>query len=60
MDAGVLKEVIIMFYNKKLKEGKISFEVLYTTADKLDQLKPFARLLGPKGLFPNVKVGTLV
>ena len=49
-----------MFYNKKLKEGKISFEVLYTTADKLDQLKPFARLLGPKGLFPNVKVGTLV
>ena len=49
-----------MIYNKKLKEGKISFEVLYTTPDKLDQLKPFARLLGSNGLFLNVKVGTLV
>lgn len=30
------------------------------TTDALSLLKPFARHLGPKGLMPNAKSGTLV
>ena len=45
---------------KKLKEGKIDFDVLVATTDIMPQLVPFARILGPKGLMPNPKNGTLV
>lgn len=30
------------------------------TSDMMAHLKPFARALGPKGLMPNLKAGTLV
>jgi large subunit ribosomal protein L1 len=38
----------------------LPFEVLYSTQTDLALLKPYARNLGPKGLFPNKKSGTLV
>lgn len=45
---------------KRLTEGKIDFDVLLATSDMMPKLVPFARLLGPKGLMPNPKNGTLI
>lgn len=33
---------------------------MFTTPAHLPKLKPFGKFLGPKGLMPNAKVGTLV
>jgi len=43
----------------ELKDGKINFDVLIATPTTMPKLLPFARLLGPKGLMPNPKNGTL-
>ncbi len=45
---------------KKLQKGIIDFDVLLATPDMMSKLLPFARLLGPKGLLPNPKTGTLI
>jgi large subunit ribosomal protein L1 len=45
---------------KKLATGKVDFDVLLATADMMPKLVPFARILGPKGLMPNPKKGTLI
>ncbi|MGD0523130.1 MAG: hypothetical protein ABSA43_01060 [Candidatus Microgenomates bacterium] len=44
----------------KLKAGKIDFDILIATPEIMPKLVPFARVLGPKGLMPNPKNGTLV
>ena len=40
--------------------GKTEFDKLLCTSEMLIDLKKFARILGPKGLMPNTKSGTLV
>ncbi len=45
---------------EKLKAGKIDFDVLLATADMMPKLVVFARILGPKGMMPNPKNGTLI
>lgn len=45
---------------EKLKVGKIDFDVLIATPEIMPKLVPFAKLLGPRGLMPNPKNGTVV
>ena len=45
---------------KKLEEGKIEFDILLSTAEMMPKLVKFAKLLGPRGMMPNPKNGTLV
>ena len=44
----------------QLEKGPIEFEKLFTTPSHIPKLKAYGRLLGPKGLMPNAKLGTLV
>lgn len=53
-------EIASMDTIKKLKKGKAEFDLLLATADMMPKLVPFAKLLGPKGLMPNPKNGTLI
>jgi len=43
----------------EIKDGKINFDILVATPITMPKLLPFAKLLGPKGLMPNPKTGTL-
>lgn len=45
---------------KQLAEGIINFDKIIATSEQMQSLKPLARILGPKGLMPNVKSGTLI
>lgn len=43
-----------------IKAGKIDFDVLLTTPELIRELAPAAKQLGPKGLMPSPKAGTIV
>ena len=45
---------------KGIEEGNIPFDKIIATPEQMTQLKAMARVLGPKGLMPNTKSGTLV
>lgn len=44
---------------KQIEAGKIDFEVLIATPTQMGKLVKFAKVLGPKGLMPNPKSGTV-
>lgn len=44
---------------QQLDKGTINFDVLISTPQQMAKLGKYARLLGPKGLMPNPKSGTV-
>lgn len=44
---------------KQLEKGEISFDTLIATPANMAKLGKYARLLGPRGLMPNPKSGTV-
>ncbi|QQS19236.1 50S ribosomal protein L1 [Candidatus Saccharibacteria bacterium] len=44
---------------KQLEKGEISFDTLIATPTNMPKLGKYARLLGPRGLMPNPKSGTV-
>ncbi len=44
---------------KELEAGSFSFDVLISSPDQMAKLGKYARILGPRGLMPNPKSGTV-
>ncbi len=53
-DAAGLQDMM-----QKVTEGWLDFDVAIATTDAMKQVRTLARILGPKGLMPNPKSGTV-
>ena len=57
------KEVKVAIFSDKvaaeINAGKVSFDILLATPQDMPKLAKFARILGPKGVMPNPRSGTI-
>jgi len=58
LDAGA-DEAGLTELMKKVQEGWLDFDVAIATNEAMKQVRTLARVLGPKGLMPNPKAGTV-
>ena len=52
-------EVNERVYIQKLKDGWLDCDVIVATPDMMGQIGPLGRILGPRGLMPTPKAGTV-
>ncbi len=52
-------DLVGMEYVQKIKDGWLDTDVIVATPDVMAQLGPLGKVLGPRGLMPNPKAGTV-